>query len=66
MTRRRPSRLAIVGRPSAQSSLSLRSTPFGAGGLDRASGPPRLGNYVMAGHYTATLVMARFERKEGL
>ena len=48
MTRRWPSRLAIVGRPSAQSSLSLRSTPFGAGGLDRASGPPRLGNYVMA------------------
>jgi hypothetical protein len=48
MTRRRPSRLAIVGRPSAQSSLSLRSTPFGANGLDRASGPPRLGNYVMA------------------
>ena len=29
--------------------LRFASTPFGAGGLDRASGPPRLGNYVMAG-----------------
>jgi hypothetical protein len=28
--------------------LRFASTPFGAGGLDRASGPPRLGNYVMA------------------
>ena len=63
MTRRRPSRLAIVGRPSAQSSLSLRSTPFGAGGLDRASGPPRLGNYVMAGHSHCDTAV-RIERKE--
>ena len=29
--------------------LRFAPTPFGAGGLDRASGPPRLGNYVMAG-----------------
>jgi hypothetical protein len=29
--------------------LRFAPTPVGAGGLDRASGPPRLGNYVMAG-----------------
>ena len=39
----------MVGRSSGSSSLSLRSTPLGAHGLDGPSGPPRLGTYVMAG-----------------
>ena len=29
--------------------LRFAPTPFGAGGLDGPSGPPRIGNYVMAG-----------------
>ena len=29
--------------------LRFAPTPFGAGGLDAPSGPPRIGNYVMAG-----------------
>ena len=29
--------------------LRFAPTPFGAGGLDDPSGPPRIGNYVMAG-----------------
>jgi hypothetical protein len=45
--------------------LRFAPTPFGAGGLDRASGPPRLGDYVMAGTHTATAV-ARINRREGL
>lgn len=65
MTRRRPSRLGIVGRSSALSSLSLRSTPFGAYGLDRASGPPRTGHYVMAGDAHRDINSAS-NRKEGV
>ena len=41
-----PTEFSGVPRPSQAS--SLRSDPFGAGGLDRACGPPRLGNCVMA------------------
>ena len=29
--------------------LRFAPTPFGASGLDAPSGPPRIGNYVMAG-----------------
>jgi hypothetical protein len=34
--------------------LRFAPTPFGAGGLDGPSGPPRIGNYVMAGTYPST------------
>ena len=39
----------MVGRSSGSSSLSRRSTPDGAAGLDGPSGPPRLSTYGMAG-----------------
>jgi hypothetical protein len=45
--------------------LRFAPTPFGAGGLDGPSGPPRIGNYVMAGSHPSTSV-ARIDRKEGL
>ena len=34
--------------------LRFAPTPFGAGGLDGPSGPPRIGNYVMAGMHPST------------
>ena len=34
--------------------LRFAPTPFGAGGLDGPSGPPRIGNYVMAGTNPST------------
>ena len=34
--------------------LRFAPTPFGAGGLDGPSGPPRIGNYVMAGMHPTT------------
>ena len=34
--------------------LRFAPTPFGAGGLDGPSGPPRIGNYVMAGIHPRT------------
>ena len=39
----------LSGALRSRQASPLRSDPFGAGGLDRSSGPPRLGNYVMAG-----------------
>ncbi len=45
--------------------LRFAPTPFGAGGLDGPSGPPRIGNYVMAGTHPPTSVV-RMDRKEGL
>ena len=45
--------------------LRFAPTPFGAGGLDGPSGPPRIGNYVMADKYPSTSVV-RIERKETL
>src|SRR5687768_18404943 len=42
--------------------LRFAPTPFGAGGLDGPSGPPRIGNYVMAGTPRAQLHSA--QRKE--
>ena len=34
--------------------LRFAPTPFGAGGLDGPSGPPRIGIYVMAGMHPTT------------
>jgi hypothetical protein len=34
--------------------LRFAPTPFGAGGLDGPCGPPRIGNYVMAGTHPST------------
>ena len=57
--------------PDSRASLGLvkplrfAPTPFGAGGLDGSSGPPRIGNYVMAGTHPPTSVV-RIDRKEGL
>ena len=45
--------------------LRFAPTPFGAGGLDGPSGPPRIGNYVMAGTHPPTSVV-RMDRKESL
>ena len=43
-----PSRREIVRRSAAPSSHSASLRPLRAGGLDRASAPPEIGNYVMA------------------
>jgi hypothetical protein len=43
--------------------LRFAPTPFGAGGLDGPSGPPRIGNYVMAGMNPNEL-SRRTERRE--
>ena len=45
--------------------LRFAPTPFGAGGLDGPSGPPRIGNYVMAGiHPTKPDELEAKERRE--
>ena len=45
--------------------LRFAPTPFGAGGLDGPSGPPRIGNYVMAGmHPTTATHSTATERRE--
>ena len=43
--------------------LRFAPTPFGAGGLDGPSGPPRIGNYVMAGIHPNKFIR-RNERRE--
>ena len=43
--------------------LRFAPTPFGAGGLDGPSGPPRIGNYVMAGMHP-TAATDKNQRKE--
>ena len=43
--------------------LRFAPTPFGAGGLDGPSGPPRIGNYVMAGTHPSTKTHGN-QRKE--
>ena len=43
--------------------LRFAPTPFGAGGLDGPSGPPRIGNYVMAGMHP-TNELTRQQGKE--
>ena len=43
--------------------LRFAPTPFGAGGLDGPSGPPRIGNYVMAGMHP-TAATNKNQRKE--
>jgi len=63
-------RRAITQRDSraslgAVNPLRFAPTPFGAGGVDGSSGPPRIGNYVMAGTHPATSVIP-IDRKEGL
>jgi hypothetical protein len=63
MTRRR-----AITPPDCRASLRavkplrFAPTPFGAGGLDGPSGPPRIGNYVMAGMHPRNFHSA--ERKE--
>ena len=44
--------------------LRFAPTPFGAGGLDGPSGPPRIGNYVMAGMHPTNELTRRKERRE--
>jgi hypothetical protein len=45
--------------------LRFAPTPFGAGGLDGPSGPPRIGIYVMAGmHPTKPHALEAKERRE--
>jgi hypothetical protein len=44
--------------------LRFAPTPFGAGGLDGPSGPPRIGNYVMAGIHPATETHDRFGKEK--
>ena len=44
--------------------LRFAPTPFGAGGLDGPSGPPRIGNYVMAGNHPATETHDRFGKEK--
>jgi hypothetical protein len=48
MTRRGPSRMAIIRLASAPSRLGASRRPLRADGLDRASREPRIGSYVMA------------------
>ena len=43
--------------------LRFAPTPFGAGGLDGPSGPPRIGNYVMAGMHPRTTFIRQTERR---
>jgi hypothetical protein len=63
-------RRAITRRDSraslgAVNPLRFAPTPFGAGGVDGSCGPPRIGNYVMAGTHPTTSAV-RIDRKEGL
>ena len=44
--------------------LRFAPTPFGAGGLDGPSGPPRIGNYVMAGIHPTHNFIRHNERRE--
>ena len=44
--------------------LRFAPTPCGAGGLDRPSGPPRIGNYVMAGTHPTTQTHERIREGE--
>ena len=44
--------------------LRFAPTPFGAGGLDGPYGPPRIGNYVMAGMHPTNELTRRKERRE--
>ena len=44
--------------------LRFAPTPFGAGGLDGPSGPPRIGNYVMAGIHPATQTHDSFGKEK--
>lgn len=44
--------------------LRFAPTPFGAGGLDGPSGPPRIGIYVMAGMHPTNERTRRKERRE--
>ena len=44
--------------------LRFAPTPFGAGGLDGPPGPPRIGNYVMAGFHPATEPHGRFGKED--
>ena len=43
--------------------LRFAPTPFGAAGLDGPSGPPRIGNYVMAGKQPRTTFIRQTERR---
>ena len=43
--------------------LRFAPTPFGAGGLDGPSGPPRIGIYVMAGMHPRTTFIRQNERR---
>ena len=43
--------------------LRFAPTPFGAGGLDGPSGPPRIGIYVMAGMHPRTTFIRQTERR---
>ena len=44
--------------------LRFAPTPFGAGGLDGPYGPPRIGNYVMAGIYPSAETYDRFGKEK--
>ena len=46
--------------------LRFAPTPFGAGGLDGPSGPPRIGNYVMAGFHPSTTTQDSFGKEESM
>ncbi len=53
----------LSGVPQGRQASALRSDPFGAGGLDGPSGPPRIGNYVMAGMHPTNERTRRKERR---
>jgi hypothetical protein len=44
--------------------LRFAPTPFGAGGLDGPSGPPRIGNCVMAGTHPSTAPYDSFGKEK--
>src|SRR5438876_7666908 len=46
----------LCGAPRARQASSLRSDPFGAYGLDRPSGAPTEGNYVMARGFRSDVI----------